>query len=108
MKIHPLSKSEVLTGKTRFDELFNQGTFIRGKLVNIIFQKADSFKIAFAVSGKIRIHAKRNKLKRHLREIYRTNKKEFPSAIHLILIIKKENYKYFELQKEVLSRMEAI
>lgn len=108
MKQHSLSKEDILTEKKKFDELFSHGRFLHSKLINIIYKKSESFKIAFAVSGKIRKKVTRNIIKRHLREIYRTNKNEFPKNMHIILMVKKERYNFHKLKEEILSTVKDL
>ncbi len=108
MKRYLLLKKDILTGRKQFNDLFYHGMFLSGNLINVIYQKADSFKLAFTVSKTIKINVKRNKLKRHLREIYRTNKQEFPSNKHIVIMTKKANYDFHDLKKEILRKIKNI
>lgn len=108
MKQHSISKKDILTGKKQFNDLFSYGVFLSGSLIDVIYQDADSFKIAFTVSKKIRGNAKRNKLKRHLREIYRTNKNQFPADKHVAIIAKKVNYNFHDLKTEILKMLKNL
>ena len=73
MKSNGLHKSEILRGKRRFNELFRKGNSRSGKYINVIYNEAEDFKIGFAVSQKIRGKVNKNKIKRQLKEIFRTN-----------------------------------
>lgn len=101
-------KKDILKGKIKFANLFKNGNFLYGKNINVLYICADDFKIGFAVSRKIRGSVNRNKIKRHLREIYRNNKISFPQKIHLVIIVKKNDIKFNELTAEILSIVESI
>lgn len=108
MRQFTILKKDILRGKKQFSDLFNNGVFLRGTLINIIYQRSNSFRIAFTVSKKLKINAKRNKLKRHLREIYRTNKDEFPDNQHIVIITKKDKYNFHELKTEIITKVRKI
>ncbi|MFQ6057129.1 MAG: ribonuclease P protein component [Methanosarcinales archaeon] len=98
-----LHKSEILTNKINFSNLFKNGKILNGKYVNIIYNNAENFKIGFTVSKKIKGSVKKNKIKRQLKEIYRTNKIEFPKNKLLTIYAKKDQADFLNLKKDILS-----
>ena len=103
-----LYKDEILRGKIHFSRLFKDGKFLYYKNLNVLYLKKKEFKIGFAVSRKIKKSVYKNRIKRQLREIYRTNKTEFPKDIHIVIIVKKDNVNYDDLKKEVLATLKKI
>jgi len=108
MSKHTFSKDVILKGRDSYKILFETGLFKNGEFLNIIYMKSESFKIGFAVSRKIKGSVRRNRLKRQLREIYRTNKEYFPADTNLILLAKKENVLYADLKEDVLSLLNEL
>ena len=108
MKRNCLHKNEVLSGKKNFNDLFMRGNFIKGKLVNIIYTEADEFKVGFAVLKKIKSSINKNKIKRQLREIYRTNKLEFSQKKIILIIGKKNKVVISDLKDEIISILKTI
>lgn len=108
MKKNRFSKHEVLKEEKQFNELFCTGKVIHGNNVTIIYHNAEEFKIGFTVSKKIKGHVKKNKLKRQLREIYRTHKAVFPQNVNLIIMAKKFGVEFSELKNEILLIVKTI
>jgi ribonuclease P protein component len=98
-----LTKSEILCGKDNFNKVFEFGNVIPGNNVSIIFLEAESRKVGFVVSRKIKTAIRKNRYKRILREIYRLNKEKFPDNNYLILFAKGRSDNFWELQKEIID-----
>ncbi len=82
--------------------MFKKGSFFKSDLLWIVLlensQKSEN-KVAFLVKKKLgRKAVLRNKVKRWLREIYRTNKKVFPENCNIVLLPAKP-YKGLNFQK---------
>ena len=69
---------------------------------------SDNFQIGFAVSKRIKGAVKRNRFKRHLREIFRTSKSHFPKNKWIILIGKKEAQSFEALYQDVMNVIKQI
>jgi ribonuclease P protein component len=98
-----LPKNIILKSKQEFNDLFTTGSFSYGAYSAIISKEATSFKIGFAITRKIRGSVNRNKLKRQLREIFRTHKFLFPLNKHLILYVKKKPDSFLDLKNDILA-----
>jgi len=101
-KANSLNKNEIFR-KKQIDSIFINETILIGDNVNIIYSDSNEKKICFAVSRKIKRATKKNKLKRQLREIYRTNKRCFPQNKNMMIIAKKSEAKFIDLKTELLS-----
>ena len=103
-----LSKSEIIRRKEDFNRIFEFGRVFNGNLVSIIFLKADSRKIGFVVSKKIKKAVDRNRYKRVLREIYRLNKDEFPEKGYIVLLAKGISDNFWMLKKETKDLLQKL
>jgi len=103
-----LRKLEILRGKEKFNRIFEFGNKISGHNVSIIYLQADSRKIGFVVTKKVKQAFVRNRYKRLLREIYRLNKEKFPEKAHIILFARGKNDNFLVLQKEILQLLNNI
>jgi ribonuclease P protein component len=101
-------KSQILSGKRDFGYLFSSGSFLKGKFINAIYVDGASFKIGFAVSKRIKGAVKRNRVKRQLREIFRTNKSAFPENKWIVLIGKCEIGNFEALRNDVIRLVNSI
>jgi ribonuclease P protein component len=90
------SKKERLKGAENFTKLYQKGKRIKLPGLNIIVEKNDLMycRIGMSVSRKIGKATKRNRAKRLIREVYRTNKTIFLSGYDLIFI---PNKNFFDL-----------
>ncbi|MEO0130413.1 MAG: ribonuclease P protein component [candidate division WOR-3 bacterium] len=89
MKKFTLKKWEIIRYKKEIDELKKKGKVVSNEYLAIIYLPKDKRKILFSCEKSIKKATERNKLKRRLREIYRTNKEYF-----------KENYYFWLIGKE--------
>ena len=103
-----LPKDEILQGKKNFDKIFKTGQTVSGNYVSIFYLSADSRKIGFAVSKKVKKAVIRNRYKRLLREIYRLNKDKFPEKSHIILLAKGMSDDFWILKSEILELLNKI
>ncbi len=78
---------ERLKSKQDFEEIFKYGKRINAKLFRVYFLNKYPRKLGVIVSKKVSKSAvKRNKIKRWVREVYRTNKFRLPEDVRIILI----------------------
>lgn len=103
-----LPKTEILRGKENFDLIFKKGKTVSSNLVSIIYLKAETRKIGFVVSKKVKKAVVRNRYKRLLREIYRLNKNKFPEKGYIILLAKGTNDTFYVLKSEILELLKKI
>ena len=103
-----LPKNNILRGKKEFNKIFSGGKYIKNKNITIIYLNADQFRIAFTVSKRIKGAVCRNRIKRRLREIYRTHKSYFPDNTHIILMGKSSECDFQTLRRDVLSAVAKI
>jgi len=103
-----LRKSDILKQSDAFTHLFQKGKVIRGIYVDLIYDNAENFKIGFAVSKRIKGAASKNKFKRRLREIYRTNKNDFPAEKNFIILAKEFEASYLDMKNDILSILKRI
>jgi ribonuclease P protein component len=108
IKKFKLQKNEILRGKENFNNVFEFGVVISGKNVSIFYLQADSRKIGFIVSKKVKKAVSRNRYKRVLREIYRLNKEKFPEKGHIILFAKGRSDNFREIQNEIFELLKNI
>jgi ribonuclease P protein component len=69
-----LPKEEVLRKRADFDALFGTGERKRSGSLTLIYRRAPDRRVGFAVSGRLRSAARRNRAKRLMREAYRKNR----------------------------------
>lgn len=103
-----LSKEVIIKGRNAFKRLFEHGMYKQGRDVSIIYMSSDSFKIGFAVSKKIRGSVRRNRLKRLMREVYRTHKALFPDNMDVILLAKREDVRFEDLKSDICSLLDEL
>lgn len=103
-----LPKDEIIRGKENFNQIFKFGTVINENHVSIIFLKAESRKVGFVVTKKVKKAVDRNRYKRLLREIYRLNKDKFPEKGYIILFAKGTSDNFWVLKSEVIELLNKI
>ena len=103
-----ISKQQILSGKNDFDYLFSNGSFLKGKLISAIYLDGTNFKFAFADSKRFKSAVKRTRIKRQLREIFRTNKSAFPKDKWIVLIGKSEIGDFNALHADVIHLVKMI
>jgi len=103
-----LPKDEILRGRENFNQIFNKGKTVSGIHVSIIYLNAESRKIGFVVSKKVKKAVNRNRYKRLLREIYRLNKDKFPEKGHIILLAKGISDDFWVLKSEIFELLNKI
>lgn len=101
-KPHLLPKSEILRKRVDFNKLFAEGRRIRGALGQIIVLPWHEKQVAFVTGKKCGTAVTRNRLRRFLREFYRTHKSSVPDnrAVVFQLFPGKEIPTYQQIQDE--------
>ncbi|HKJ68830.1 MAG TPA: ribonuclease P protein component, partial [bacterium] len=82
-----LPKSLIIRKKRCFNDLYSQGRRLRGRLGQIIVRPCSERKVAFVVGTKVGSAVVRNRLKRYIREFYRTHKELIPGHLAVIFQI---------------------
>lgn len=108
-----LPKKYRLRKNQDFQKVFHKGKLFNGKYIFLRTLKRENFlgtRIGFTVSKKIHCKAKRNLLKRKLREICRQELKLLNKNLDLVVIIKKNalNASFLELKKDVLHLLNMV
>jgi ribonuclease P protein component len=108
-----LKKAERLRKNSDFLEIYKQAKRLQGRflLVYFVFNNEERRKAGFVVSKKVSKKAViRNRAKRRLREIYRTNKHCLPENISVVFTAKPEIImaNYNEIKEDILKLFEKI
>jgi ribonuclease P protein component len=80
-----LRKQEILRGKDSFREIFEKGEFRKGKYMTCLFLQGSKHRVAFAVSRQVKGAVRRNRIRRRLREVYRSRRREVKLRGALVL-----------------------
>jgi len=81
------TKDEKLLKNLDFRKVFDKGKKCKGKYLLLFYTSGNTRKIGIVVSKKVSKKAVvRNKLKRRLREIYRTNKSCLPGNLFVVVV----------------------
>jgi len=81
---YSLPKISIIKRRDCFSELFSLGRRITGKNGQIITKQCNGSKVAFVVGKKVGSAVIRNRIKRYLREFYRTHKNLIPQQTAVI------------------------
>lgn len=89
---HCFPRRERLTRKREFLDVFEHGERRSGRafVCHVARREGQGRKIGFAVSRKVGGAVVRNRLKRYLREIYRTNRARWPEDVHVVIVARPE------------------
>jgi len=98
---YSLPKSERLRGKREIDTLFSTGKRFRSGKILFIYLPATEQRAGFFASRKVGGAAKRNRVKRILREAYRMNKTIFKGL--RIIFLAQENIEFKEAVEAIKS-----
>lgn len=104
LKDNSLPKSLVLRSKKDIREIFENGTYKRLKIVTLVYMKTELQKAGFFVTKRHGNAVRRNKVKRWLREIYRTNKDKFSGYSIVFLVNKPIQFDFNDLSLDILNR----
>ncbi len=107
-----LKQKERIRKKKDFLELYKKGYRHRGNHFNFIYRSnsLNFSRMGVVVSKKIGSAVKRNRIKRRLRALFRTNKELLKKSVDLLIIPKKEalNASPLSLKLEYLSALQKI
>lgn len=112
-----LPRSKILRGKKNFQRLFDKATVISSGTVQFRYRFYDNADenclIGFIAPKRLDNAVKRNKVKRRLREIYRTNQGIFEElfsssefGFHGVFIAKNPDSSYHDLRSDMISVMQ--
>lgn len=104
-----LKKWEIIRNRKEIEEL-KKGKILNNEYLKIIYLSKDMRKILFSVEKSIKKAVKRNKLKRRLREIYRTNKEFFKENYYFRIIGKEKalELSFNELKENLLNLVKNV
>ncbi|MFP8490162.1 ribonuclease P protein component [Gracilimonas sp. Q87] len=114
-----LPKSQILSGRRNFEELFNGSSFISKPAVNIRYSvtrgNGNQYYVGFIAPKKIGNAVERNRAKRFMREAYRLNQHiitELPQLADIKLkfafLARRADLTFETVQKDVVSGMEKL
>ena len=80
--------AERLTRKSDFAQVFKRGKKIVGRtfICYLVRRETQGCKLGFAVSRKVGKAVVRNRIKRYLREFYRTQRPSFTTDVYLVFV----------------------
>jgi ribonuclease P protein component len=81
-------RNERLTRKLDFVYAYEHGAkWVGGSFILFVVRRAgQGRKLGFAVSRKVGGSVVRNRVKRYIREIYRTHRTQLPEDVHLVIV----------------------
>lgn len=107
-----LRPHERIRQKKDFLVLYKKGHRYRGKFFNLVYLSNDlAFsRVAVVVSKKVGNAVQRNKIKRRMRALFRTNKDRLKGSLDLIVIVKKDVHAatWPALKEAYVTALEAI
>ncbi|NOY78972.1 MAG: ribonuclease P protein component [Calditrichaeota bacterium] len=95
MAAQTLKKHEIIRGPSAYDEIFQKGKKIRGRLITLFYVSSESTQMGIAVSRKYKKAVERNRVKRYIREIFRQNKAWFEKKKLFFMCAKQRNCPHF-------------
>ena len=98
-------KDERLLNRKDFVNLNRLGKRYRAKHFTVIFKEngLGISRLGITVSKKIGNAVKRNRVKRHIREFFRTNKNRFPNGFDVVIIANRgaDDLMYLKIKEEL-------
>ena len=91
MRKFGLPRAEILKKSLDIKRVFKEGLWIQATHVNVYALSENSTKFAVSLSRRIKGAARRNRIKRWIREIYRKRKHELPDERWLLFYIPEDN-----------------
>jgi ribonuclease P protein component len=90
LRPNALPKRLILKKISEFNEVFQQGQFLKNEYFSISFVGKDNLKVGFAAPKNSGNKPTRNKLKRIGRELWRTNFRNYDLPAHIVIITRKK------------------
>lgn len=112
-----LPRTMILRGKNNFLRIFSEARPVYGKHVDMRYiffdDPAEGFKMAFIAGKKTGKAARRNHIKRLMREAYRLNRHTFENAVaekgvgfHGALIARKSDTSYKAVEQDIIKLLD--
>lgn len=105
-------KHERIKRKNDFIRAYEQGKkMVSSSFILYMFVETDRpyCRLGVSVSRKVGNAVIRNRCKRHVREIFRQNKRRFPHGADVVVVVRREmvNRQYHDLQEELCQLLET-
>jgi ribonuclease P protein component len=80
-------KSTSLTASTEFERVYRKGSVYRGRLfsVHALPNGVGKLRLGLSVSKKVGVAVKRNRVRRRLKEIFRSSARDLPDNLDLVI-----------------------
>lgn len=99
-----LPRSARLNRSAEIRKVLQNGAKLTGSSINLFFMPAERGRFAVVVPKRVGNAVKRNRMKRLVREIYRTHAELFANK-QVVFFVKRFNRRYHRIEKEVVQML---
>lgn len=105
-----MNKDKIIKKSETYSEIISKKQSVKNKYYSIYYQQSDTTKYGITVPKKVGKAHIRNKLKRQVKNIIRTNEKDIQNNFSYVIIIKEVilELNYVEMTKELLNLLKKV